>query len=233
MKDRPILMSAPMVRATLDESKTQTRRVAPITMLDIKPLPGIGGIITDIVTWCIRFSKPTGPDRSLASYSGAKISKEQANALLANMYCRHGRVGDRLWVREAWRAPLAYELTPPRDIPPGTPLLYKADGSGSLAPCGSGRYRPPVFMPRWASRILLEITAVRVERLQDISEEDARAEGVDYDPGEGGTFHVTGLGCASDSAAGSFRRLWESINGPDAWDANPWVWVIEFKRVTQ
>jgi hypothetical protein len=87
-----------------------------------------------------------------------------------------------------------------------------------------------MFMPRWASRILLEITRVRVQRLQDISEMDARAEGVDYDPGEGGTFWVPDCGCASDSAVGAFRLLWESINGDGSWAADPWVWVVEFRR---
>lgn len=89
-----------------------------------------------------------------------------------------------------------------------------------------------MFMPRWASRIELEITGVRVERLQYISEADALAEGVDFDPGEGGFFYVPGHGGCSDTAVGSFRKLWNSINGPGAWYLNPWVWVIEYKRVT-
>lgn len=91
---------------------------------------------------------------------------------------------------------------------------------------------PAPNSPRWASRITLEVTGVRVERLQDISEADARAEGIAYDPGEGGTFFFPGAGgCCSDTAVDSYRKLWQSINGPGSWGANPWVWAVEFKRL--
>lgn len=153
--------------------------------------------------------------------------------------CPYGAPGDRLWVREAWRAPLAYELTPPRDIPPGTPILYQADGSGSLPHFTAGKLRPAMFMPRWASRILLEITGVRVERLQAITEADAIAEGVMLNPSLGlssvalpgwrhyGNEHQQ----YCETAAVSFSTLWEQINGAESWRANPWVWVVQFKRV--
>jgi hypothetical protein len=136
--------------------------------------------------------------------------------------CPYGQPGDRLWVREAWS----------RDEEDGA-LFYRADvGTGNEADdwqrniyegASGYRWKPSIFMPRWASRILLEVTAVRVERLQDISEADAIAEGAPW--------AACGAPQEGSHKAG-FAQLWESINGPNSWDANPWVWVIEFKRVT-
>lgn len=94
------------------------------------------------------------------------------------------------------------------------------------------RWRPSIHMPRWASRILLEITAVRVERLQDISEEQALAEGVRGEPCDHARQACADIGCWGDTAKGAFGFLWESLNGEGSWAANPWVWVVEFKRVT-
>ena len=129
-----------------------------------------------------------------------------------DLSCPYGQPGDRLWVRETWR------------IPNGAPrgwVDYRADDARE-----GFRWRPSIYMPRWASRITLEITDIRVERLQDISEEDAQAEGVklhtEYIPMKVGFNHRQ-----------AFGGLWESINGPGSWDANPWVWAIEFKRVEQ
>ena len=110
----------------------------------------------------------------------------------------YGRTGDRLWVRETWG-----------HNPEGPGYVYRSDGDFDMKFHGD-RWRPSIHMPRWASRITLEVTGVRVERLQDINEEDALAEGVEH----------------------AFRSLWESINGPGSWDANPWVWVVEFRRVS-
>ena len=101
-------------------------------------------------------------------------------------------------------------------------VLYRADGDVA---CG---WKPAIHMPRALARILLEVTAVRVERLQDISEEQAKAEGA---PMELGELERTVLGAVATYRAG-FARLWRSINGAESWDANPWVWVVEFKRVT-
>jgi hypothetical protein len=193
MAERPILFSAPMVRAILAGTKTQTRRV-----------------MSDRHRW--HFIEATG-DLAL---------------------CPYGQPGDRLWVREAWSTLPMYDAVKPSDMAPyyaGT-IRYKADGHQS------GKLRPGMFMPRWASRITLEITGVRVERLQDISEEDAIAEGIEqmpcqvpntrlwrnYTPGNGWTSRVA-------IPQNSFRSLWESINGADSWNANPWVWVVEFRRV--
>lgn len=218
MSQRPILFSAPMVRAILEGRKTQTRRVvrgAPNRVLwQPVVLHGHGG-------WVDEHGRP--------------------------VRCLYGQPGDRLWVRETWMpdaprdgswpdasfygskcSPLS---TIPEDYRKPEHCLFRStwdlDGPDLVG------WKPSIHMPRWASRITLEITGVRVERLQDISEADACAEGLDYDPGEGGVFHFHGLaGCCSDTAIGSYRKLWESINGPGSWDANQWVWVIEFKRVT-
>lgn len=205
MKERPILFNAPMVRAILEGRKTQTRRV--VKGVDgrnwISGLPGGFGMhILDPRAW---------------------------------IKCPFGQPGDRFWVRESFRfwqaepAPDTYEFR----------MRFEADGierhveDGEI-PFGwsfrqNGRLIPSIHMPRWASRITLEIVDVRVERLQKISEADALFEGIpcpapvlkssenpwDYPP----------------SAA--FRELWESLNGPDSWKANPWVWVIEFKHLEQ
>lgn len=142
--------------------------------------------------------------------------------------CPYGQPGDRLWVRETF-AKIDGQTQP--WIETDYRATYQhGDRLGDTLGIKK-RWTPAIHMPRAASRLTLAVNAVRVERLQDIREEDARAEGVDYDPGEGGTFWVPSLGCASDSAADSFRLLWESINGPGTWALNPWVWVINFGRV--
>jgi len=199
MKERPILFTGPMVRALLDGSKTQTRRVA-------KPVrhPDLGNICTP----------------------GALVLEHEPKHVIERA-CPYGQSGDRLWVRETFANIAMYrdaQLFADRQ----SDFTYRASGDN----IGCHKWQPSIRMPRAASRITLEITSVRMERLQDIREADARAEGVAYDPGEGGTFHVPGIaGCASDSAADAFRKLWQQINRPGSWDANPWVWVVEFKRL--
>lgn len=147
--------------------------------------------------------------------------------------CTYGQPGDRLWVRETW-AYGVHALAAARDE--DGPFIYAADGTDQGRLCD--RWRPSIHMPREASRILLEIASVRVEQLQDISEADAIAEGVFELPLQAAE---PGLWWTGDVAAGAalhgrspsraFRLLWESINSPGSWDANPLVWVIEFKRV--
>jgi hypothetical protein len=121
--------------------------------------------------------------------------------------CPYGKPGDKLWCRETW--------APHSDMPRSA--IYRCDRGGdyqdNVTP--NFRWRPSIFMPRWASRILLEITAVRIERLQDISNADALAEGVEL-RGEMRPWAI-------------YRELWESINGRGSWEVNPWVWVIEFR----
>src|SRR5690554_4129466 len=153
----------------------------------------------------------------------------------AGTVCPYGQPGDRLWVRETFMGPLIDEGG---DYPDGyhSPAFceYRADGGpapewvdidGEL----HQGWKPSIHMPRWASRILLEVIAVRVERLQEISEADAKAEGT-FGPEPA---VVGGEDCeiGFPSHVQEFRHLWESINGAGSWDANPWVWVVEFRRV--
>lgn len=148
----------------------------------------------------------------------------------------YGKPGDRLWVREAF----AIDDNGHEEWP-----VFRADGSPLpvLPPSrGPSRWKPSIHMPRWASRITLDITAVRVERLQDISEEDAQAEGVedvtkDVAPSDPEfrfwrRYRDGGPNTYTDNAIASFASLWTEINGPTSWEANPWVWVVEFNRST-
>ncbi|MGI0556265.1 hypothetical protein ACRCOZ_07605 [Pseudomonas aeruginosa] len=224
MKERPILFTGPMVRAILEGRKTVTRRV-------MKPQPDFLGSMVD----------PNTPFKTLDAGLHARIT------------CPYGEPGDRLWVRETWTdvnmcgAPaLAYRADEDiRDLmeEPGflddrgafnydDPRVKPYPFACWYAELDQARWRPSIHMPRWASRILLEITAVRVERLQDISEEQALAEGVHGEPCDHARQACSDIGCWGDTAKGAFGFLWEQLNGAGAWQANPWVWVVEFKRVT-
>ncbi|MGH1450254.1 MAG: hypothetical protein ACRBBM_12665 [Pseudomonadaceae bacterium] len=147
-----------------------------------------------------------------SDYSESEAMVELNNLKLGLSWwarCPYGKPGDRLWVREA-------HFLNGRD--PGCEVIYRADP----LPCWEGeeqeiRWRPSIHMHRWASRILLEVTEVRVERLQDISEDQAQAEGAYTDPA-----------CPAYDA---FAQLWQSINGAGSWESNPWVWVVDFKRI--
>lgn len=203
MKERPILFSAPMVHALLAGTKTQTRRI-------VKPQDCIHG--------------PTASGGLFWIPEGMQGDPEpNCPTVLASSRCPYGQPGDRLWVKETWKADQIWDGTRPLDIPEGEAILYTADEHATrIVPFGWGRGRPSIFMRRWMSRLTLELTAVRVERLNEISEEDAEAEG------------VIGLYVQKDDApsrAVAFRDLWESINGAGSWAANPWVWVLSFRRV--
>lgn len=197
MKERPILFSAPMVRAILDGSKTQTRRVAK----------GVAAV-----------HSVTGEPLAKLDSAGPRVS------------CPYGQPGDRLWVRETW----AYHVQAIGSVTDEDgPWVYAADGSFALQSRLCDRWRPSIHMPRAASRITLEITGARVERLIDISEADAVAEGCTKNHNGyfwGGPHAVSGLKQMA-TAKSAYKDLWESINGPDSWAANPWVWVVEFKRI--
>lgn len=169
---------------------------------------------------------------------------EGCSATLAQ--CPYGKPGDRLWVRECYSGP--WELTgkPPRDWSHDTPIWYWANGKPTHIDLT--RPKPGMHMPRWASRITLEITGVRVERLEDISAADAEAEGLTKLSKDGGRIFKYGIpdrdGLPGDDDDGmpwqdwrispidAYMALWDRINGRDAHKANPWVWVLEFKRVT-
>lgn len=133
--------------------------------------------------------------------------------------------GQRLWVREAWRSGRLTDRFPPREMTLH-PVWYEADGPAPDA-C-NGKLRPGMFMPRWASRITLEVTGVRVERLQSISHEDAWDEGIR--PGADGLYSCPNASFA-ETPVDAYRQLWEHLNGPKSWAENPWVWVVCFRRI--
>jgi hypothetical protein len=212
MKERPILFGEPMVRALLDGSKTQTRRV-------VKPQP----YVDPQGNFCWNGSN-FGQD-----FNGPHIqaiASPLPSSRTGRVLCPYGKPGDRLWVREAWRVIDVADCFAPREITAASRIWYEADAPHQP---GFGKYRPSMFIPRWASRITLEITEVRVERLQDISEADALAEGIvqlaeGFGLSDGRHFHAT-------DPRQSYLSLWESINGPSSVEANPWVWVIKFRKL--
>lgn len=239
MKVRPILFSGAMVRALLDGTKTQTRRV-------VKPQPERRNI--EQIGNMLGFKKRQGDGFWLWPNARERILAE----------CPYGQPGDRLWVRETWqvaRETLDYETGGEYDVfewpdELGDPrlhlngdarfgmkagLFYAADGehknpsvfynltgidNKTILRPREITWRPSIHMPRWASRITLEITSVRVERLQNISRGDAM--------GEGCPFQNMAQG---DDPRQWYAQLWDRLNGTGSWDANPWVWVIEFRPI--
>jgi uncharacterized protein YhfF len=188
MTDKPILFSAQMVRAILEGHKTQTRRVVKQKQNPHDFLGGINDSRNDPYSY--GFENP--------EFLGNFIT-------LPEQRCPHGRKGDHLWIRENfWQ-----------DKKTGEIFGYCADDEWKYSNNKTVKKTPSIHMPRWASRITLEITGIRVERLQDISEEDALAEGFASD--------------GDESAKIWYSMLWDKINGIGSWDKNPFVWVIEFK----
>jgi len=207
MKERPILFNHHMVRSILSGAKSQTRRIV----------------------------KPPSNYRWLNVNAGAMVNSGGHKKHISDLACKHGKSGDRLWVRETWNT-----------FDPWIGVFYAADdhsfGIGDYddpdrIEAHDIRWRPSIHMPRWASRIELEIVDVRVERLNEISEADAIAEGVErVCIGEGWRqycdpdFEEVGVP-PMPTAVHSFRTLWEHINGEGSWKENPFVWRIEFKRI--
>ena len=202
MKERPILFNAEMVKAILSGRKTQTRRI-------------------------IKLDHERGFQNPVVRGRDGEVSSVEFG--LSHMLCPLGQPGDQLWVRETWQGPLvdydeAYSMfKDPKPYQKVENCVYRADGG----PCPEFTdadddlrqgWRPSIHMPRWASRINLLITGVRVERLDDISQHDARCEGIVDHHNVGQEKYL-------------FSRLWRDIYGEESWSDNPWVWVIGFERV--
>lgn len=220
MTDKPIIFSAPMITALLAGTKTQTRRL-------LKPPYGT-------LEW---------------------LGNDQWRPICTKIF-----PGDRLWVRECWRTASAYDDLSPSQMGGEEPIRYEADQAwqtwGWGRPHSTGRHRAARHMPRWASRLMLIVTDVRVQRLAEISEEDARAEGCRASPWPGPWWHgyreidgdllhqqvisdsppdwmiepkrMRHLSHLDRTAIDAFRSLWNTIHGPGAWEANPWVAAITF-----
>lgn len=203
MVDRPILFSAPMVRALMAGTKTQTRRV-------LKPSA------KHVAEW--------SPNLSLcpsARIAGDLIAFDHPLGGPSTCIPLRFSTGDRLWVKEtSWIAPVGWTDSPVNPMGPyRQEVAYAADDRSGYTKEAAWDYqiklRPSILMPRWASRLTLIVTDVRVERLQDISEADARAEGISISP--------------KYSAVIGYETLWNLINGKGAWDANPWVVAVSFE----
>jgi len=229
MRERPILMSGPLVRAVLDGRKIQTRR---LIQSPAKNMQRAGMKV-------IQHREPGDPwyrDHVWSMRGKTGVWGDYTHdEFLAK--CPHGQVGDRLWVREAWQA---YHQTSVEcdewEICEGPPSRLREEYSAVIEYRATsqslGFWRPSIHMPRWASRLSLVITDVRVERLQSISEEDAKAEGVepvgdrwrDYMPEREAPTRTYA------TARESFLSLWESVYGTASLVANPWVWCVSFER---
>lgn len=220
MKERPILFSGPLVRALLSGTKTQTRR--PAKGVDFR---GAGG--KDGADWndpsCWGWADEYGDEWALTAAPDVRAIR-----------CPYGEPGDRLWVRETWSVHCRFDIISPSELQPeardGALVWYAADQQPNYTGKG-GRWRPSIHMPRWASRLTLEITDVRVQRLHDITPEDAIAEGVIFARCDCSKDH--GPRCAYDAydAVQAFAAKWREIYGDASWDASPWVWALTFKVV--
>ena len=204
-----------MVRAILEGRKTQTRRI-------------VKHEIPQHLTHVRRLTNTNGDE-------GAVLTEHpdmRAGQLAASVWCPYGKLGAHLWVRESHKF----------ENDKGDCIFYKADGarhyvqdnSEWLRPEAMWRWRPSIHMPRWASRITLEVESVRVERLQAISEEDAKSEGADpvvLLPDDDTGLLTTVMHDTKGNHRDGFAALWSSINGLGSWQANPWVWVVGFKVI--
>lgn len=234
MKERPILFSAPMVHAILDGRKTQTRRLNGLEDANKQPDAWCSFVIGEI-DYMAKKSAKGKYGATFKSFSGA-IQHRTIN--FCPQVCPYGKPGDRLWVRES---------TKEDNFGSESFARYSADDKLSRhAWWYSRKTCPSIHMPRCASRLLLEIVNVRVERLQDISEKDAIAEGLkaitkdgrtikygipDRDGYPGNDNHGWHWCDWNVFPAVAYKKLWESINGPGSWDLNPLVWVVEFKKI--
>jgi hypothetical protein len=213
-REIPILFSAAMARAILAGLKTQTRRI-------LKPQPRgqpwywAGDEIDPVAQWFDGWEE---------GRSACGAPEREVNVPLAGL---RWRVGDRLWVKETFRGAAGYDHQPPRDWG-NKPIWYCADGEPPASGSWwflSNRARSPLHMPRWASRIDLLVTGVRVQRLQDITSADAIAEGC------AAQADSQTIDCDTRDPRDEFRGIWHTINGAASWDVNPWVAAITFERI--
>ena len=215
MKERPILFSTEMVRAILDGRGTQTRRTRGLSFIEHIPF-GTG-----------LYKEPYQKEDGQWYYQvQTKVDDSQENLLK----CPYGQIGDVLWVRETW-------LSDPRGSVDGKSdcFYYKADLPDPST--WNGYWKPSIFMPKAACRIRLQITNIRVERVQNITEADAIAEGIEfwYSDLFQETRYKDYMCPISDwrTPISSYRSLWEKINGKGSWESSPWVWCISFKRCNE
>lgn len=236
MTSRPILFSAPMVRALLAGTKTQTRRL-------VKPQPPGDGYVLGLCT-----SSTIREQEGKCRWIREDLFSDQKDG---DDYfaCPYGQPGDRLWVKETHRFGIGWDKSKPTQIPPAASIRYEADGAlrGDIQKIEPGKARPSLFMRQAFSRLTLELVEIRVERLQDITEADAIAEGIEQR--ESGawknylfeTAHPKRGKPITDEQhrimgyvdpRESYRSLWEKLNGPGSWSLNPCVWALTFRRIT-
>lgn len=245
MTDRPILFNGPMVRALLDGRKTQTRRILSSARVFATPERRAFTLRGDALLRALRNADRWRHLEGDGWFWESDAFEWQAPATrtgwMAHLSCY--AIGDRLWVRETWRAWSEYDGMPPRAIPAAAAIQYPADNP--LSPWDS-KARPSIHMPRWANRLTLVVTDVRVQRVQDISEADAIEEGLASLSKDGklwkhGIPDADGLPGTDDHGwpwtewqrdpVLAFSRIWDAIHGPGAWDENPWVAAITFETV--
>lgn len=191
MKQTPILFSTPMVQAILEGRKTQTRRTTGLYEVNIRP--------SDWECYGTTTIKQINNGK-VTEHFGVWFEDVNSPHRGTDAKCPYGQPGDVLWVRETWLLRDKYNR-----------YYYKADNA---SPFAYWRWRPSIHMPKAAARIWLRVADVRVERLQSITQEDAKAEGVKYHP---------------PFAVQDFFNLWRTINGLESLEANPWVWVVTFE----
>jgi len=260
MNEHPILFSGEMVRAILEGRKVQTRRV-------IKPQPTYDTACGGHWYWLTGTWKSICVGCSTVEKFASRMLTPSVSLNHPRPRCPYGIPGDHLWVRETWAVPSILDDKPPRAFAKWG-VWFKADGAYATIethglPFGSGypdhaqgKWRPSIFMPRWASRITLLVTGVRVERVQSISEDDAKAEGVEPVMYDTGGFEPWGAPCPEvPNYAEGFAALWDSINakrtivhewedddgivhrdkvpGGYSWQSNPWVWAVTFAVLAQ
>ncbi len=221
MAERPLIVSAPLIKPIQQDRKIETRRLNGLEEINEYP-----------ERWAfVGFAA----EKDLLGRLIAVFS-DDVNMQNTKAHCPYGQPGDTLWVRENWYVGNGYDGIKPRNIPKGRHIKrgYMADGE---KPEWAGRTWPSIFMPRWLSRMNLEVLEIDVQRLHDITEEAARKEGAEkvwHDAN--GTYWIPDaqsiklVGEHGNYRTG-FESIWITLNGQQNWDTNPWVWVIKFKRL--